>query len=186
MDDKKLDIIYKILFLAGLIFFLIGQIILVQGNDFVYSLKPIDFAHWSLLVGVTLMIPKTVNFPKKIFSLIGIPLTLIGIVCAIGMCVLDFIWWSFPNAEMRNEFANHISQVPSIWKPFMTVGPSSKIFNLGLLILSLNYMKNGKVGIIFILIANLILWHIIPLPYRLVFGYALTLIGFSILFAKKE
>ena len=186
MIDKKLGITYKILFLVGLTFFLIGQLILAQGNDFVYAQEPIDFGHWFLLIGVTLLIPQTVVFPKNFFSFIGIPLTLIGIVCIIGMCVLDFIWWSFPNEEMRTEFTNHISQVPSIWKPFITIGPSSKIFNLGLLILSLNYIKNGKLGVILIFIANLILWHIIPLPNRLVFGYAITLIGFSIILLKKN
>jgi hypothetical protein len=186
MADKKFDIINKILFLVGLVLFLIGQLILAKGNDFVYSQEPIDFAHWFLLIGVTLLIPQTVTFPKKIYSFIGIPLTLIGIVGIIGMCVLDFVWWSFPNEEMRNEFTNHISQVPSIWKPFITIGPSSKIFNLGLLILSLNYIKRGKLGIILVLIANLILWHIIPLPYRLVFGYALTLLGFCIILIREN
>jgi len=186
MTDKKFDITNKILFLLGLIFFLTGQLILSKGNDFVYNQEPIDFAHWFLLFGVALLIPQTVTFPKKIYSLIGIPLTLIGIVCIIGMCVLDFIWWSFPNEEMRNEFTNHISKVPSIWKPFITIGPSSKIFNLGLLILSLNYIKRGKLGIILVLIANLILWNIIPLPYRLVFGYAITLIGFCIIFLREN
>lgn len=176
----------KMLFLSGLVFFLIGQLLLAQGNDFVYRQEPIDFAHWFLLIGVTLLIPQTVTFPKKIFSLIGIPLTLIGIVCVVGMCVLDLVWWSFPNEEMRSEFTNHISKVPSIWKPFMTIGPSSKIFNLGLLILSLNYLKKGKLGIILIFVANLILWHIIPLPYRLVFGYAITLIGFSIILIRDN
>ena len=179
------EMTYKISFLFGLIFFLIGQILLSQGNDFVYAQKPIDFAHWFLLVGVVLLIPQVVSFPKKIFSLIGIPLTLIGITCIIGMCVLDFIWWSFPNEDMRNEFTNHISQVPSIWKTFMTIGPSSKIFNLGLLILSLNYFQSNKTGIVIILIANLILWHIIPLPFRLIFGYALTLVGFSIILVQS-
>lgn len=186
MTDKKFDITNRILFLVGLVFFLIGQLILAKGNDFVFNQEPIDFAHWFLLIGVTLLIPQVVNFPKKIYSLIGIPLSLIGIVCIIGMCLLDFIWWSFPNAEMRNEFTNHISQVPSVWKPFMTIGPSSKIFNLGLLILSLNYIKKGKLGIILVFIANLILWHIISLPFRLVFGYAITLIGFSIILLKEN
>ena len=90
MTGKKFDITNKILFLIGLIFFLLGQLILAKGNDFVYNQEPIDFAHWFLLIGVTLLIPQTVTFPKKIYSLIGIPLTLIGIVCIIGMCVLDF------------------------------------------------------------------------------------------------
>jgi hypothetical protein len=186
MESDKVYITKKILFLIGLAFFLIGQLILAKGNEFVYNQEPIDFAHWFLLVGVTFLIPQTVTFPNKIFSLVGIPLTLIGIICIIGMCVLDFIWWSFPDEEMRNDFTNHISQVPSIWKPFMTIGPSSKIFNLGLLILSLNYIKKDKLGITLVLIANLILWRIIPLPYRLIFGYAITLIGFSILLLRQN
>ena len=184
-SNSNLDVTYKVFFILGLIFLLIGQILLAQGNDFVYSQRPIDFAHWFLFVGVTCLIPQIISFPKKIFSLIGIPLTLIGIVCIIGMCVLDFIWWSFPNEEMRAEFTNHISQVPSIWKTFISIGPSSKVFNLGLLILSLNYFNKEKIGIGIIFIATLILWHIIPLPFRLVFGYSLTLIGFSLILRRK-
>lgn len=177
---------YKHLFLFGLLIFLIGQFLLVPGNKFVYNLKPIDYAHWSLFIGTLCLIPQIVSFPKSIFSYIGTPLALIGSVCIFGMCVLDFIFWSYPNNEMRMEFINHISNVPSIWKPFMAIGPSSKIFNLGLLILSLNYLKKVKLGVFIILIADLILWHIIPVPYRLVFGYSLTLIGFSIIFLKKN
>ncbi|QXP56607.1 hypothetical protein H0I25_02090 [Cellulophaga sp. HaHa_2_95] len=183
---NKTELAYKAFFIIGLVFFLIGQVIISKGNDFVYAQEPIDFAHWFLLIGVVLLIPQVVSFPKKIFSLIGIPLTIIGITCIIGMCVLDFLWWSFPNEEMRNEFTNHISNVPSIWKPFVTIGPSSKIFNLGLLILSFNYFQNNKTGIVLILIANLILWHIIPLPFRLISGYAITLIGFSLIFVRNR
>ena len=177
---------YKIFFIIGLIFLLTGQLLLAQGNDFVYSQKPIDFAHWFLLIGVVCLIPQVVSFPKKVYSIIGIPLTLIGIVCMIGMCVLDFIWWSFPKEEMRIEFTNHISQVPSIWKTFIAIGPSSKVFNLGLLILSLNYLNKEKIGIGILLIATLILWHIIPVPFRLVFGYSLTLIGFVVILFNKN
>ena len=177
---------YKVFFLIGIGFFLTGQIILTKENAYIYKQEPIDFAHWFLLIGAVFLIPQTVSFPKKIFSYVGIPLTLIGIVCIIGMCVLDFIWWSFSTEEMRNEFTNHISQVPAIWKPFISIGPSSKIFNLGLLFLSLNYFEKGKVGIIILLLANLILWNIIPIPFRLVFGYTLTLISFSIVFFKKN
>jgi len=184
--NEKPPLNRKILFVVGILFILIGQLILAKGNEFVYHQKPIDFAHWFLLVGVTLLIPQTISFPKKIFSLIGTPLTLIGIVCIIGMCVLDFIWWSFPTEEMRRAFTNHISQVPSIWKPFVTIGPSSKVFNLGLLILSLNYFRENKLGIIILVIANLILWHIIPLPFRLILGYFLTLIGFSMILFKRN
>ena len=180
-----MNMTYRIFFLIGLTFFLIGQIILVQGNDFVYSQKPIDFAHWFLLIGAVFLIPQVVSFPKKIFSYVGIPLSLVGIVCIIGMCVLDFIWWSFPSEEARIEFTNHISKVPSIWKPFISVGPSSKVFNLGLFILSFNYFKQEKLGVAIMFIATLILLHIIPIPFRLIVGYSLTLIAYSILLLKK-
>ncbi len=95
---------YRILFQTGIGFILIGQIILSKGNEFVYNLKPIDFAHWFMLIGVVLLIPQVISFPKKPISFIGIPLTIIGITCMIGMCVIDFIFWSYPNDQLRNEF----------------------------------------------------------------------------------
>jgi hypothetical protein len=87
---------------------------------------------------------------------------------------------------MRNEFASHITKVPSIWKTFITIGPSAKVFNLGLLLLSLNYLNKEKIGIGILFIATLILWHIIPVPFRLVFGYSLTLIGFTVILFGKD
>jgi hypothetical protein len=175
---------YKILFLIGLAFELTGQILLSKGNDFVYSLQPIDFAHWSLLLGVVLLIPQVVSFPNKIFSYLGTPLAIVGIVCIIGMCVLDFIWWSQPNQEVRNEFAGHLSKFPSIWKPFITSGP--RYLNIGLFFLSLNYLKQSKLGVIIILFTTLIFINLIPIPFNMIIGYSLTLIGFSIIFIKKE
>ena len=172
----------RTLFLIGLTFFLIGQIILAQGNEYVYNQEPIDFAHWFLLLGAVLLIPQVISFPKKLFSYVGIPLVMIGITCIIGMCVLDFIWWSMPDEAARVEFTNHISGEPSIWKPFISIGSTSKVFNLGLFVLSLNYLKKQKLAIGILLIATLILMSIIPMPFRLVVGYALTLIAFGLIF----
>ena len=175
---------YKLLFLLGLVFELTGQILLSRGNDFVYSLRPIDFAHWYLLLGVVLLIPQVVSSPNKIFSYIGIPLAIGGIVCIIGMCVLDFIWWSQPNQEVRNEFAGHLSKFPSIWKPFITSGP--KYLNIGLFFLSLNYLNKSKIGVLIIAITTLMFINLIPIPFKLIVGYSLTLIGFGLIFIKRE
>jgi hypothetical protein len=130
--------------------------------------------------------PQVVSFPKKAFSIVGIPLVLTGIACIIGMCVLDFIWWSFPSEAARIEFTNHISNVPSVWLPFIKIGPSSKIFNVGLLILAMNYFKEEKLGVIIIFLATLVLLHVIPVPFRLVVGYSLTLVGFGFIFLKRN
>ena len=48
-NEKMPAVVYRILFLIGVALFLIGQIILSKGNDYVYAQEPIDFAHWFLL-----------------------------------------------------------------------------------------------------------------------------------------
>jgi hypothetical protein len=177
---------YKTLFIIGLLFEVMAQILLSKGNDFVYAQKPIDFAHWFLLLGVVFIIPQVISFPKKMYSYIGKPLAIIGIVCIIGMCVLDFIWWSYPTQELRIEFSNHISQFPSIWKVFLRVGPSSYFINLGLFILALNYYKENKIGVLIVLFATIIILFTRFIPFRLIYGYLITAIGFGLIFYKKN
>ncbi|MCH2035031.1 MAG: hypothetical protein MK202_16095 [Tenacibaculum sp.] len=174
---------YKPLFVLGLLFESLGQILLAQGNGFVYSLQPIDFAHWSLLLGVAFLIPQLGQFPKSVFTFIGAPILLIGIVSIIGMCILDFIWWSQTTQEIRNEFAGHLSQFPSIWKPFITTGPG--FTNIGLLILSLNYFKTEKVGVGLIIIATLLIYFGSFIPSRLIYVYLISAIGYAIILFKK-
>jgi len=175
---------YKIIFLIGLLFEVLGQVLLAQGNDFVYQLRPIDFAHWSLLVGVVCLMPQVVSFPNKIFSYIGIPIAIIGIVCIIGMCVLDFVWWSQPNQEVRNEFAAHLHQFPVIWKPFISHGPN--FLNVGLLILSFNYWKAHKISVSLIILATLMLFNVIPIPFKLISVYIITFLGFATIFFQDN
>lgn len=176
---------FRTFFLIGLVFLLAGQVLLSLGNEFVYSQKPVDFAHWFLLVGVVLLIPQVVSFPCTILTAIGAPIALAGITCVIGMCVLDFIWWSFPDEHARGAFTKHIAEIPSIWMVFVSIGPSSKVFNLGLFILSLNYAKTRTVGVLVVFLASMILWNLIPMQSRLVVGYTLTLIGFGIILTKS-
>lgn len=175
---------YKLLFVLGLLFEATGQILLSKGNEFVYALRPIDFAHWSLLIGVVLLIPQIGNFKKSIFTYFGVPIILIGITSIIGMCVLDFIWWSQPTQEIRNEFAGHLIKFPMIWKPFISSCP--KFLNIGLFILSLNYLKEQKLGVSIIITATIIKlfgWRFIP--YSLIYVYLFTFIGYCIIFFKR-
>ena len=174
---------YKNLFIIGLLFEVTGQLLLAPGNDFVYALKPIDFAHWSLLIGVVLLLPQAVSFPKTIFSYLGAPTAIIGIVSIIGMCVLDFVFWSFPTQELRSEFGNHLTKISVIWKPFMSIGPN--FTNVGLLLLSLNYFKSNKLGVVIIILATLILFFGRFIPSRIILVYLLTAFGFAIIFYQK-
>lgn len=176
--------VFKVLFILGLLLEATGQILLSKGNDFVYALKPIDFAHWSLLVGVVLMTPQISNFPNKIYTYVGIPIAMIGVVCMIGICVLDFIWWSYPTQESRLEFSGHISKVPSIWTPFITTGTA--FLNVGLLILSLNYFKKSKMGVFLVVLETLIVFFGRFIPSRLIYTYCIYAIGFALIFKNKE
>ena len=85
--------IYKALFLIGLLLETVGQVMLYQGSALFY--KPIDFAHWCLLLGVVFLIPQVISFPDKVFSYLGIPVVIVGVVSIIGMCVIDFTLWSY-------------------------------------------------------------------------------------------
>ncbi|WP_408039009.1 hypothetical protein [Tenacibaculum amylolyticum] len=180
-ENTKHNKLYDYLFLTGILFEVIGQLLFVLVS--VYDLKPIDFAHWSLFLGVAFAIPKMVNFPKGIITYIGTPIAMAGAICILGMCLLDFIWWSQPNQEIRNEFASHLSQFPSIWDVFIKKGTG--YFNIGLFILSLNYLRQNKLGVLVILIATLFIFGIIPIPYKMIIGYLTTLIGFGLLFFTK-
>lgn len=174
---------YKILFLTGLAFEIAGQVLLARGNEFVYQQRPIDFAHWLLLLGVVFLFPQVISFPNKLWTYLGAPVAVAGIVCVIGMCVLDFIWWSLPDQEARNELADHLSTIPSIWKPFITTGTGFLYW--GLLILGLNYVKQHLVGVALVLLGVLMIFRVIPIPFRLVFGQVAILIGYGLIFFNK-
>ena len=37
----------------------------------------------------------------------------------IGMCVLDFIYWSIKSPEFDSEIATHLTNTSALWDPFM-------------------------------------------------------------------
>lgn len=182
--NLKYNHLYTKLFVAGLLFEFIGQLLLSRGNEFVYALRPIDFAHWSLFLGVSLLIPQLIQFPKSIFTYIGIPIITIGIVSILGMCVLDFIWWSQPTQDIRNQLGSHLYKFPSIWKPFISTGPN--FINVGLLILALNYFKVNKIGVTLVILATLTVFFGRFIPSRLIYVYLISAIGYGLIFFNNR
>ena len=139
--------LYEFYFLLGLLLYTVGQfLIFIFFNDIeaLHSQEPIDFAHWFMLIGVLLLIPQIGNFPKTKFNLIGTPLLVLGIGLMIGMCVLDFVFWSIKSPELKSKVATHLINTPAIWEPFMNF--NGWLFNLGLLISSYSYFKNSRTG----------------------------------------
>jgi hypothetical protein len=115
----------KIIGIIGLLFIVIGQTLLYQGFDFLNAQKPIDFAHWFLLIGASMTIAISFALPKSIFNTIATALTILGIIGSIGMCAIDFTFWSFgTDNTSRNELIGHLMNTPSVWYPFFVIGPS--------------------------------------------------------------
>ncbi len=115
---------FKLLGITGLILLTINQVMLLKGDEFLQA-QSIDFAHWFLLFGALFTIAFSFVFPKSIFNSIATVFTILGIVAHIGMATIDFAIWSFGDDYIAmNEFIIQLRNKPSIWLPFMTIGPS--------------------------------------------------------------
>jgi len=135
----------KNIFVIGLILFTFSHWLFVKGSDFSYSQKPIDFAHWINLIGAILLINFNYIFPKNKLNLISSFLTTLGVIAHIGLCTIDFIFWSFgDDYASRNELMEHLGNTPSIAFPFVFVGPS--LLFLGLATHTLNFIKTNPIG----------------------------------------
>ncbi len=121
----------NILAIIGLVFLIVNQIMLLGGNEFIQTQKPIDYAHWLLLIGALLCLSLNYIFSDNIFSNTATILTSLGIVALIGQATIDFLWWSYgTDFEGMNKLTNQIMERPSIRIPFMTIGPALFYFGL--------------------------------------------------------
>ncbi|WP_417489315.1 hypothetical protein [Maricaulis sp.] len=167
----------RILFIAGLVIYTAGQVLLNLGQDFVAAQSPVDFAHWLLLTGALFLIPFVARLPWRNLHLITIPLMLVGIASVVGMCVLDFIFWSLPDGEFERQVAGHLIATPAIWQPFMAIGPNY-IFGAGLMLPCLSYWNRSRTGVVLVvagtaIIALLFHWFNVVGYTALTLGYVL-------------
>ena len=133
----------------------INQIMLLQGNEFIQTQRPVDFAHWLLLLGVLFCIPLNHIFSDGLFNSLASTLTSIGIVALAGQAVIDLIWWSFgTDYEGMNHLAKQIMDSPSLRIPFMTIGPS--LFYLGIATHAGRFLKEHTLLSITVIAAVLI------------------------------
>ncbi|WP_417493738.1 hypothetical protein [Maricaulis sp.] len=173
---KRID---RILFIAGLAIYVTGQILINLGPGFTEQQAPIDYAHWLLIIGVLFLIPFAGRLPRRNIHLIGIPLLLAGVCFVIGMCVIDFIFWSIPDAELKRALASHLIATAVIWEPFMVFGPNT-IFNLGLLLPSLSYFRASRTGTILVILGTLVI--VVGTQWFNVIGYLIVLAGYVLNF----
>jgi len=134
----------KILGTIGLALLIINQFMISKGDEFVQN-QQIDFAHWFLLFGALFTISFSYVFPKNIIITIATVLTIVGIIAHIGMATIDFAIWSYGNNyDAMTNFIVQLRNKPSIWLPFMTVGPS--FLFIGLATHAWKYIRTHPIG----------------------------------------
>ena len=83
----------KGLTIIGLILIIISQLLMAFGYQFLMAQRPIDYAHWTLLLGAVLLFSMWFSLPENSTKNIGLAIMTLGIGGVVGMCTLDFILW---------------------------------------------------------------------------------------------
>ena len=160
----------KKLFIIGLLLQTLGQFFFSLQSAHINLLEPLDFIHWTLLIGFVLVIPYALQFSNGWFKKVGATFSIIGLICLICMCAIDFVLWSLRNVpEERNELIAHLMNEPMIWPVFFTIGPA--FYYTGMSIQSMGYLKSNLIpAIIVIMGASLVgLGGLILTDYRIIF-----------------
>jgi len=178
----------KICAITGLAFLILNQIMLLQGNEFIQTQKPIDYAHWLLLLGVLLTLSLNYIFSNTIFSNTATVLTSIGAIALVGQAVIDFLWWSYgTDYDGMNNLINQIMSRPSIRIPFITIGPA--LFYLGLAIHAGKFIREktlwSLIAILGVIITGLGSF-VFDSRYIIILGHIILTFGIIGLIFKKD
>lgn len=171
---------------AGLICFVISYVFFSQGA--LNNQKPIDFAHWFNLIGATLLFPFNFVFPKNKLNTIASFITSLGVIAHIGLCTIDFIFWSFGNDEIRSEALRiHLSNTPSILFPFVIIGPS--LLFVGLALHASNFIKTHSLKALLVIFGAIIIglsYFVLKDGIFMLLGCILFSLGLALLLYRKE
>lgn len=111
--------------IAGLILIVISQLLMAFGYDFLMAQRPIDFAHWTLLIGALAMVGLWSTLPDNATKSIGLTIMTLGIGGIVGMCLIDFMLWAaHDQPDLKQQLFGLIFGTPSIQVPFLMIGPA--------------------------------------------------------------
>ncbi|WP_284124280.1 hypothetical protein [Parerythrobacter aestuarii] len=168
----------KTLFMLGLFSYLCGQVWIVSTGSMTKEQSVIDWIHWLMFIGAALMIPFAARLPRAGLSMVAGPLQVIGCILIIGMCMIDFVLWSFPDPDLRKQVVGGLINTPAVWQPFIAfAGP---VFTVAFGLVGLTFWRVSKIGTALAVLGAIVVgaWGIGSNPY----GYTIALAGFAVCF----
>jgi len=178
----------KNLTIAGLLLLATSQILLSFGYDFLMSQRPIDFAHWAMLLSAVLLFSLWFSLPDNLTKKFGLSMMSLGIAAVAGMCVIDFLLWAMDgNQQLKSNLFEYIYNNPSIHLPFLVIGPA--LFYGGICIATYGLFSQFKWQVVLLNIGGMMigLGHMV-FDNRVIpaIGSVLLLIGLSMIIFKKK
>lgn len=145
-----------VIVVSGLILILLSQVLMSLGYAYLMSQRPIDFAHWALLLGALCMLGLWIDLPSSFSKNIGLVLMSIGIGAVAGMCTIDFMLWAAQgNPDLKKALFELLASTPSIRYPFLIVGPG--LFYAGICIATYGLFLKYKWQVILVNIGALMI-----------------------------
>ena len=168
----------KALLLVGLLSLIAGQITLIALGPVTKEDGPVDFGHWLMVLAMLLIIPFAARLPRRGLAIVAGPMLMIGSVMMVGMCVLDLVFWSFPDDALRGTVAEGLWNTPMVWQPFIVW--SGPVFTVALGLVALDYWRVSKLAVALAVLGTIVVgvWGLGSNPY----GYSMVLAGFAWVF----
>ena len=122
------------------------------------------------------------SLPRRGLSAIAGPLLLVGAVCVIGMCVIDFVFWALP-PELDGPVYDRLSAAPSVWRPFMRFG-ANELFVAALVAPALGFWGRSRAGLALVAVGAATM--AIGTQWFNVAGYAAMIAGYALGFRRQN
>lgn len=172
----------RALFLTGL-----ALVILAMTGIFAFGAtskvdSAVDGFHWLMLTGAVMQLPYAVDRRDGWLNSSTALVMLVGLVCTIGMCMIDFVLWAMPTDSLRETVAAELIATPSIWPVFMDYGPEEILYT-GYALACLSPSPKTKSGPALVIVGAIL--AIVGGTWFNVAGAACVLSGFAITFRAQ-
>jgi hypothetical protein len=147
--------LYGIALVASLFLMGLGQTFLTLGRDFINAQRPIDWAHWLILLGAVGAVTSIISLKTKgILEKIATTFVGLGAIAFIGMVAIDILLWTIPPDPNVDDVLDEALSSPGVAIPFLWVGPS--LFFIGLALKGLTWWKSNTWAAALLIVGTLL------------------------------